>query len=108
MVDNIAHELKAQFGVQCDALTTRGIQCRNHNRHFIPTGHTSHYASVHLCGRHEKKLTQLIKENKRLPLHHAGFLGAYNQYKYGYLVIDQQVVDWEQIKVLCVPKFWVG
>ena len=64
------------------------------------------FKAVCLCEVHSRKADALRDKNLRLKLHHGGWFGAYNQYKYGNLVIDRATVNWETVKVLHVPKYW--
>jgi len=96
----------ATFGLQCDAITKSGQRCKNTNTWEIPTGYQTQYKPVRLCSCHVMMEDRLRKNNKRLPLHHDGWLGAYNKYQYGNIVTIIPVVDWETVTFIVVPKFW--
>ena len=49
---------------------------------------------------------RLREQGKRLPLHHGGWLGAFNQHKHGNVVTSQPVIDWEHFTGLDIPDFW--
>jgi len=102
--------------MQCDAIKKKGKRCTRKRMATIPCGGTIdtgdgvrkpvEFRDVHLCGQHWNKSDELKRNGKRLKLHHGGWLGAYNSYKYGNLVIDRPDVNWETVKCLHVPKYW--
>jgi hypothetical protein len=40
-----------------------------------------------------------------LKLHHGGWLGAYNQHRFGSIVTDRPAINWDKPR-LRVPKYW--
>ncbi len=96
----------ATFGLQCDALTKKGQQCKRKNTWEIPCGYETYYRPVRLCTCHRSQEERLRKDNRRLPLHHNGWLGPYNKFKYGNLVTIAEVIDWETVTSVEVPEFW--
>lgn len=103
------------FWGRCQALE-KGEQCKSRARWIIPCAvvrdarfnsyDAEKFKEVHLCNKHFDKEDKLRKTNKRLPLIESGFLGAFNEYKFGNLVINTPEVDWKTVKELKVPEFW--
>ncbi len=106
----------AVFGVQCDAMLRGRERCQNKNSWSVPTcsrksattppTESEIYRNVNLCCAHSSLLFYLTKENKRLRLHHAGYLGAFNEHGGGQLVINKPTVNWKRVRVLRIPKYW--
>lgn len=104
-----------QFGCQCDALCLNGQRCTRRNHVVIPnvisggkTGLAYVYGrQVRLCHTHANMFERLKRVDKRLPLRERGFLGAYNQYKFGSVVLSEAYIDWRDPKLsTSIPKFW--
>ena len=106
----------AIFGVQCDAIARSGKRCKRLNRWEIPCSavydarfnsyRADRFSPVRLCCCHKILESKLRKQGKRLKLHHGGYLGCFNKYNYGQLVITTPTVDWSKAKTVKVPKFW--
>ena len=93
---------------QCDSLTKKRHRCQRSGLWTIPNclGENKQGRSVHLCVQHHIKYTRLVEQNKRLLLMEGGNLGAYNKYKYGYVVTTETDIDWETVTKLHCPEFW--
>lgn len=103
----------AEFGMQCDAITKKGDRCRCKNSTEIPTmaqqlptGDRQQFAPVRLCSRHYNQYDKIRQAGNRMQLRDGGWLGPYNQYKYGNVVVSIPVIDWTRCKNLTVPKAW--
>ena len=106
--------LKA-FGNQCDAITATGKRCKRLNHVFLPCMAVANAAigqprqtfrGVCLCRQHAALHDRKRETNDRLKLHHGGWLGAYNEYRYGNLVTTTSRINWKTAKRLIVPRFW--
>lgn len=105
----------ATFGIRCDAVNKNGKRCQCKNKWEIPcvavydarctSYRAQEFKPVRLCVQHHWKECRLREQGKRIKLHHGGWLGAFNQHKYGNIVLDRPVVDWTKPK-LRVPKYW--
>lgn len=104
------------FGFQCDAITRAGARCTRKNHVVLPCTKVfdaradrywaTDFKSVRLCWQHSRTETRLRSQGSRLKLHHGGWFGAFNRYRFGHLVINQPSVNWDAVKSLKVPMFW--
>lgn len=104
------------FGVQCDAISQSGKRCRCKNQWEIPctavydarfnSYRSDTFRPVRLCEGHAGQMFNNARIGKRLKLHHGGWLGPYNNFGYGNLVITKPTIDWSKFVTLKIPKYW--
>jgi hypothetical protein len=103
------------FGVRCDAITKSGKRCKCKTQWEVPcvavydarcnSYRADTFRPVRLCVRHHSEEWRLKERGQRLKLHHGGWLGAYNQHRFGSIVTDRPAINWDKPR-LRVPKYW--
>jgi hypothetical protein len=100
---------------RCACLKSDGEQCTRRAWTIIPNvtsgdGHSYTYGrEVPMCAQHNCMFWRRRENDPfwRMPLIHNGFVGCYNKYGFGSIVLAEETINWHGVvQGLTIPRYW--